>query len=174
MTESPRLLHPGSPCPGSASRLLARQWPGAAGAGLGVRVLLRARAGVCVRSPRAEPGRRDPAACRPPAARLPGVPPPRGRVLAGSSPGARRRPPAQPRSAAAASPQSFLRAGTLAKGCPGRWISEAVPWSGSSSSTSQLCSTPRPKSGQKVEAFPKSGERWGRGFHPEKGRSGHS
>lgn len=76
-------LRPPVPCGRDAPallptrRLLARQGPGAAGAGLGVRVVLRARAGVCVRSPRAEPGRRDPAACRPP-----GVPPPCSRVPA--------------------------------------------------------------------------------------------
>ena len=133
----------GTPAPPCVSLLLARQWPGASGAGPGVRLWLRARAhaGLCVRacSPHAEPGRRDPAARR-----LPGVPPPRSHLLAASSPGTRsvltrhsQRPhpalaacrppsPAQPSTAAAASPQSFLRADTFSKGYPGRWVSEAV------------------------------------------------
>lgn len=52
---------------------------------------------------------------------------------------ARRLSPAQRRSAAAPSPQSFLRAETFSKGCPGRWISEAVSGGGFSYSTSPPC-----------------------------------
>ena len=59
----------GTPAPPCVSLLLARQWPGASGAGPGVRLWLRARAhaGLCVRlaarTPSPAAGTQPPAAC---------------------------------------------------------------------------------------------------------------
>ena len=92
----------GTPAPPCVSLLLARQWPGASGAGPGVRLWLRARAhaGLCVRlaarTPSPAAGTQPPAAC--PASLLLAAtysqrPHP---ALAASSPGTRSLPPAQP------------------------------------------------------------------------------
>lgn len=106
--------------------------------GPGVRLWLRARARECLRvcarvcvrvcvralcAPSPDAGTLPPAAC------LVSL------LLAAFSPGTRCLQPAQPCTAAAASPQSFFRADTFAEGCLEKWVSEAVPWSGSSYST---------------------------------------
>lgn len=135
MIESSHHLDPWNTCPilhlsTSLSLVAWGRGRGAGRASVAVRarecLCVCARVCVCVRASSApSPG----AWTQPPAACLVSL------LLAASSPGTRCLPPAQPSTAAAASPESFFRTDTFAEGCLQKWVSEAVPWSGSSYST---------------------------------------
>lgn len=175
MTESLRLLHPGSPCPASllATSRSPVAWGRRRGAGRAC-VAARARGGVC-----AQPARRArppgpsplPPACRPPAWRPTSSQPRPCRLLTWRPPPAARSAPLGCRCL----PSKFPQSGHLGEGAAqGDGFLKLCLGVALLPAPLSCALPPPPKSGQKVEAFPKSGERRGRGFHPEKGRSGHS